>query len=309
MSGLSEAVACYLATRRALGFRLEGTGQLLEQFAAFAEAAGQDTVTTELALRWATLPASRSRAWHAERLSAVRGFARWLRTLDSQAQVPPAGLLPGSTRRAVPYLYSEADITALMAAAGRLNPPWKAITMQTLTGLLFATGVRLGEALSLDRGDLDPAAGLLTVRETKFRKPRQLPLHRSAVTALAGYAARRDELRPRPATTAFFVSTTGARLARTTVQETFRRLLRPGRHLISGLAACGRASTTPGTRSRSPPCSAGTATAATCRPGCRCCPPGSGMPTRGTPTGTCRLLPSCSRWPPSGSSPARQGPS
>jgi integrase/recombinase XerD len=226
MSGLGEAVACYLATRRALGFRLEGTGRLLEQFAAFAEAAGQDTVTTGLALRWATLPASRSRAWHAERLSAARGFARWLHALDPQAQVPPAGLLPGSTRRAVPYLYSEADVIALMAAAGRLNPPWKAITMQTLTGLLFATGVRLGEALSLEHGDLDPAAGLLTIRQAKFRKPRQLPLHPSAVTALAGYAARRSRLRPRPATTAFFVSTTGARLARTTVQETFRRLLR-----------------------------------------------------------------------------------
>jgi integrase len=125
----------------------------------------------------------------------------------------------------VPYLYSEADITALIDVAGRLNPPWKATTMQTLTGLLFTTGARLGEALSLERGDLDPAAGLLTIRQAKFRKPRQLPLHPSATAALASYAARRDRRRPRPATTAFFISTTGARLARTTVQETFRRLL------------------------------------------------------------------------------------
>jgi integrase len=226
MSSLGEAVACYLATRRALGFRLEGTGRHLEQFAAFAEAAGADTVTTGLALAWATLPAGGSRAWHAERLGAVRGFARWLHATDPRAQIPPADLLPGRTRRAVPYLYSETDITALIDAAGQLNPPWKAITMQTLTGLLFTTGVRLGEALNLERGDLDPATGLLTIRQAKFRKPRQLPLHPSAVAALAGYAACRDKLRPRPATTAFFVSATGARLARTTAQETFRRLLR-----------------------------------------------------------------------------------
>lgn len=226
MSGLAEAVTCYLATRRALGFRLEGAGRHLEQFAAFAEAADAETVTTELALQWATLPAGRSRAWHAQRLDAVRGFARWLHAIDPRAQIPPAGLLPGGTRRATPYLYSETDITALIDAAGRLNPPWKAVTMQALTGLLFTTGVRLGEALSLERGDLDPAAGLLTIRQAKFRKPRQLPLHPSAVAALAGYAARRDKLRPRPATTSFFVSTTGARLARTTAQETFRRLLR-----------------------------------------------------------------------------------
>ena len=153
MSGLADAVASYLATRRALGFKLEGAGQLLEQFAAFAEVAGADTVTTELALAWATLPAGRSRAWHAGRLSAVRGFARWLHAIDPRAQIPPAGLLPGGTLRAVPYLYSEADITALIDAAGQLNPPWKAITMQTLTGLLFTTGLRLGEALNLQRGD------------------------------------------------------------------------------------------------------------------------------------------------------------
>jgi integrase len=226
VSGLAEAVTCYLATRRALGFRLEGAGRHLEQFAAFAEAADAETFTTELALQWATLPAGRSRAWHAQRLDAVRGFARWLHAIDPRAQIPPAGLLPGGTRRATPYLYSETDITALIDAAGRLNPPWKAVTMQALTGLLFTTGVRLGEALSLERGDLDPAAGLLTIRQAKFRKPRQLPLHPSAVAALAGYAARRDKLRPRPATTSFFVSTTGARLARTTAQETFRRLLR-----------------------------------------------------------------------------------
>jgi integrase/recombinase XerD len=226
MSGLSGAVACYLATRRTLGFRLEGAGRHLEQFTAFAEAAGADTVTTELALQWATLPAGRSRAWHAQRLSAVRGFARWLHTTDPRAQIPPAGLLPGRTRRAVPYLYSEADITALAGAASQLNPAWKAMTMQTLIGLLFATGIRLGEALSLERGDLNPDAGVLTIRQAKFRKPRQLPLHPSAMAALAGYAARRDKLRPRPATTAFFVSTTGAHLARTTAQETFRRLLR-----------------------------------------------------------------------------------
>jgi integrase/recombinase XerD len=177
MSALADAVACYLATRRALGFKLEGAGQLLEQFAAFGEAAGADTVTIELALTWATLPAGRSRAWHAQRLSAVRGFARWLHAIDPRAQIPSAGLLPGGTRRAVPYLYSEVDITALIDAAGGLNPPWKALTMQTLTGLLFTTGVRLGEALSLDHGDLDPAAGMLTIRQAKFRKPRQLPLH------------------------------------------------------------------------------------------------------------------------------------
>jgi integrase/recombinase XerD len=226
MSGLPEAVTCYLAIRRSLGFRLDGTGRLLEQFTAFAEAAGQDTVTTELALRWATLPVPASRGWHARRLSEVRGFARWLATIDPRAQVPPAGLLPGGPRRATPYLYSEADIAALMAAAGRLNPASRAATTQALTGLLFATGIRLGEALSLERGDLDQGEGLLTIRHAKFRKQRQLPLHPTVANALASYITLRAGLRPRPATTALFVSATGGPLARRTAQETFRLLLR-----------------------------------------------------------------------------------
>lgn len=226
MSGLREAAARYLETRRALGYKLEGEGRLLEQFTAFAESAGAGTVTTELALRWAVLPAVASASWHARRLTAVRGFASWLSAADPQVQVPPAGLLPGRFRRPAPYLYSGADIAALTTAAGSLNPPWKAVTMQAFTGLLFTTGVRLGEALGLDRGDLGEDTGLLTIRETKARRPRQLPLHPTAAAALAGYAHRRAREWPRPATTAFFVSTTGARLARTTVQETFRRLLR-----------------------------------------------------------------------------------
>jgi integrase/recombinase XerD len=225
MSGLAETVACYLATRRALGFALEGAGRNLEQFAAFAQAAGSDTVTTELAVRWATLPAGASPAWHAQRLAAVRGFARWLAAIDPAAQVPPEGLLPGRVRRAVPYLYSDADVTGLMDAAGRLRPEWKAGTMRTLIGLLFATGVRLGEALGLDDGDFDAATGVLTIRQAKNGRPRQLPLHPSAAAALAGYAARRADRWPRPSTPSFLVSSTGARLARTTASETFRHLV------------------------------------------------------------------------------------
>jgi integrase/recombinase XerD len=119
-------------------------------------------------------------------------------------------LLPARTGRATPYLYSDADVAALMAAAGRLRSPLAAATMQTFIGLVFATGLRRGEALGLDRGDFDPATGVLTIREAKFHKPRQLPVHPSTAAALTAYAARRDRLCPRPRTGALLVSTTGA---------------------------------------------------------------------------------------------------
>jgi integrase len=225
MSRLGGHAAGYLELRRALGFKLAKEGRLLPDFAAFAEAAGAGTVTTDLAIRWAVRPDGTSPVWAAQRLSMVRGFARYLQTVEPAAQVPPAGLLPARTRRVTPYIYSDADIAALMAAARALRNPLKAATFGTLIGLLAVTGMRGSEAMALDRGDLDPA-GLVTIRATKFRKSRQLPLHPTTVQALAGYQVLRDQLCRAPATASLLVSTTGARLCHETVQPAFRCLLR-----------------------------------------------------------------------------------
>jgi integrase len=102
----------------------------------------------------------------------------------------------------------------------------RAATYQTLTGLLAVTGMRAGEAIRLDQPDVDLRAGLLTIRQSKFGKSRQLPLHATTVAALAGYAALRDRQHPRPATPAFFVSLTGTRLIYKNVHRTFHRLTR-----------------------------------------------------------------------------------
>jgi integrase len=225
VSGLRDALEDYLAVRRRLGFKMETTGRLLAGFVAFAEQAGAPTVTTELALAWATAPADADPSWWRDRLDAIRPFARYLTAFIPGTEVPPGGLIPGpASRRAVPYLYSPAEITALLAAAGAIRTPLKAATYQTLTGLLAVTGMRIGEAISLDRPDVDLQAGLLTIRNSKFGKTRQLPLHATTMTALASYAALRDRHHPRPATPAFFVSLTGTRLIYNNVHHGFRRL-------------------------------------------------------------------------------------
>jgi integrase/recombinase XerD len=226
MSRLLRHVEDYLALRRGLGFKLAKEGRLLPGFAAFAETRGAGTVTVDLALGWALLPAGVSPVWAAQRLSMIRGFARYLQTVDPAAQLPPADLLPGRIRRVTPYIYSDADIDALMTAARQLRNPLKAATLETLIGLLAVSGLRGSEAMRLDRGDVDTASGVLTVGVTKFRKSRQLPLHQTTLRALASYQALRDQLCPAPATASILVSTTGARLCHETVQPAFRRLLR-----------------------------------------------------------------------------------
>jgi integrase/recombinase XerD len=225
MSALGRHVEEYLALRRALGFKLERTGRLLADFVGFAERAGVATVTIEVAAGWAGLPANASPVWIAQRLGVVRVFARYLAAIDPDAEIPPADLLPGRARRITPYLYSDADIAALMAAARMLANPLKAATFETLIGLLAATGLRGGEAMRLDRQDLDWGQGLLIVRDTKFGKSRQVHLHDTSLEALRGYGVRRDRLCPWPPTASLFVSTSGARLCHATVQPAFRRLL------------------------------------------------------------------------------------
>jgi len=227
MTGLADAAEDYLALRRGLGFKLERPGQLLADFAGYLDACGATTVTTELALAWATSPAGADPAWWRMRLAAIRPFARYLAARIPETEVPPAGLLPGPvSRRAVPYLYSQEEITALTDAAGAIRAPLRAATYRTLIGLLAITGMRAGEAIRLDRSDADLQAGMLTIRESKFGKSRQLPLHATTVAALAGYAALRDQHHPRPASPAFFVSLTGTPLIYNNVHYTFHLLTR-----------------------------------------------------------------------------------
>lgn len=123
MSELSSALQEYLRVRRALGYKLKETERLLGQFVAYCEQSGASRVTTDVAVAWATLPAGADAGWWSQRLSKVRCFAAWLQTLDPATQVPPADILSGRPRRAVPYVYADAEVAAIMAAARGLRKP------------------------------------------------------------------------------------------------------------------------------------------------------------------------------------------
>lgn len=226
MTPLRQALDDYLTMRRGLGYKLERAEKLLAQFLAYLDEVGADNVTVEDALAWARLPASADPSWWSQRLSVVRGFAAYLHTLDPAAEVPAAELLPWRRRRATPYLYTDAEIAALIAACASLRFPLRVATYGTLLGLLAITGLRVGEAIRLDRGDLDLERGLLLVRDSKFGKSRELPLHATAVRALRGYLRRRQRLQPRPQAEALFVSLAGTRLRYCNVNWTFLRLVR-----------------------------------------------------------------------------------
>jgi integrase len=223
VSGLRESLAEYLAVRRALGYRLERTEKLVRQFLDYLDAIGADRMTVEHALMWATL-LGRGEHWHAMRLGAVRGFARYLHEVDPRVEVPAADLLPDRPRRAVPYLYTNEQIQGLMQATSTLRIPHKAATFQTLLGLLVVTGMRIGEAIALDRSDFDGDIGTLIIRRGKFGKSRELPLHPTTTSALTRYQCRRGRPRPAGPTEALLLSTVGTRLFMSDVQTAFRTL-------------------------------------------------------------------------------------
>ncbi|MDQ3988865.1 MAG: tyrosine-type recombinase/integrase [Actinomycetota bacterium] len=225
MSPLRRQLAEYLVIRRAMGFMMDRHEKLLGQFADHLAARDVSTLTTEHALAWAMSPSQGDPRWWAARLSVVRGFAVHLHALDPAHQVPPHGLIPHGPRRTVPYLYTGGEIAALVRAAGTLSFPMRAATYQTLVRLLAATGMRVGEAIRLDCADWDAELGVLTVRNTKFGKSRQLPLHPTATAGLQDYLRRREDLLPAPSTPALLLSTRGFRLRYERVWETFHLLV------------------------------------------------------------------------------------
>jgi integrase len=154
-------------------------------------------------------------------------------------EFPPRGLLGPAHARGPAYIYSEADIAALIQAALTLTPAngLRPRTYATLIGLLASTGLRIAESLALVGGDLDWSTGVLTVRRTKFSKSRLVPLHSSAVGQLKDYAEIRDRFHPSRPDTPFFVSEAGRSLCYGTVRHTFHVLLRQA---LPGAAPVGR---------------------------------------------------------------------
>ena len=224
MSALPGAARDYLRLRNSLGHELAEYHRELPRFVAFLEARGLPTVTVAAALAWANGPdVDPATSIAPRRMTIARGFARYLAGLDARTEVPPPGLIADRRRWRPPFIYSPGDIEALMAHARQMSP-MPAATHETLIGMLAATGLRIGEAIRLDRADIDWASAVLTIRESKFGKTRMVPVLGSTISRLDHYARTRDRLCPRTATASFFVSTAGTRLIYACVGQVFRRL-------------------------------------------------------------------------------------
>jgi integrase/recombinase XerD len=193
---------------------------------AYLEAAGERTITSELAISWARLPSGAHPRYWAARLAIARGFALYIETIDPATEIPPAGAFVARYLRPTPYLWSREDVCRVLEAASGLRPPLKAASYQALFGLLAVTGMRVGEAVALEPGDVDLDDGVITIREqtAKLERARLVPLHPTTVQALERYVTARHRLCPRPRSKTFFVSAAGSGIDRSEVSKTLRKI-------------------------------------------------------------------------------------
>lgn len=226
MTTLEQHLGDYLRLRRSLGHDLADPARQLPRFVAFLDGRGHATITTAAALEWAdqrsTPPGSSAGP---KRMTAARGFAKYMAGIDPVTEVPPQGLLTYAARAPRPFIYSPADLETILDRLHGLTPETRAATYTTLIGLLAASGMRIGEAIRLDLDDVDWERGVLLIRESKFGKSRLIPLLGSSVHALREYQRQRQQLRPEPTDPSFFVQRSGRRLSYPLVQQTFRRVV------------------------------------------------------------------------------------
>jgi integrase len=228
MKSLQDHLAEYIAARRALGTRLQEPAQTLLQFIKFLARKRSACITTPLALEWSQQSKNVQRATWARKLSMVRQFARWVHAVEPRHQVPPPRLLNVRHRRNPPHIYSDEQIRSLMVAASRLGSStrMKGLVLQTIIGLLAATGLRPGEAFALEKADVDLQTGMLNIRESKFGKSRQVPIHSSTIASLERYARRRNRNLRGSDDPHFFLSDRGAALVPGAVRRWFCKISR-----------------------------------------------------------------------------------
>jgi len=214
MKRLSDLLDDYLQIRRKFGVKYKSEGRYLRNFVSYAKQKSAYYITTDIALDWAVKPKDVLPSQGAKRLGVVRLFAKYLKTIDSRNMVPSLELLPFPYRRKSPYIYTDNEINNLLEAAGKLKSKngLRAKTCTAFFGMIAVTGMRVCEAISLDRKDVDFANRVLTIHRTKFGKTRLVPIHPTSVSKLEEYAFFRDQIFPKPTSTSFFISSTGKRL-------------------------------------------------------------------------------------------------
>lgn len=187
-----------------------------------------ETITQKVVEGWIKNMEHLSISTRINRISILRQFCLYLNQFDSRTCLVHPSCLPRRTRPA-PYIYSQKEVCAIMTAARQIGPDGslRPAVIYTLIGLLSSTGLRIGEALKLTIADVDLKRRLLTIRETKFKKTRYVPLSPSTVRHLTVFLRQREKAGFSTASTApVFVSSRGGACGHSGITLIFLKILR-----------------------------------------------------------------------------------
>lgn len=223
-----EVIDTYLASRRALGVRLERDGRTLHQFARETGNVPLSKITPDVAS--AFLRGSRrapTATWKTKR-SVLTGFYRFAIARGLVDSSPLPMYLPQLVPPQTPYVYSTGELQRLLDATAVLYHPASRLqgaTYRTLLLLLYGTGLRVGEAIALRLRDVDLTERVITVRDTKFYKTRLVATGLRLSRELAAHVDRRSSLAlPEGQDSALLCSRTGHGLSYGQVITVFQRV-------------------------------------------------------------------------------------
>lgn len=228
-SVLARRLADYIALKRGLGLKFNVQANILKALDRYLHRSGHGgPLDLNVILGFVASGDAPSENEQGRRYQVVRHFADYLAVYEPSTPPLPPHLMARKKERPKPYIYSEKELEALLAAARKVSRRHaeRGITLHAMVGLAAATGLRIGEVVRLDRADTDFEGGVLTIRRTKFAKDRLVPLHPTTAEVLRQYAAVRDEAHPQSESSAFFLNLWGRRFSKHTLQLSFWDLTR-----------------------------------------------------------------------------------
>jgi site-specific recombinase XerD len=229
-SPLAVDIQNFINLRRLSGADYQSQAQLLGYFDRFLveQHLSDPHITREITERYIESLSHLAPRTRYNRSCVVKQLCEYLSRSDTLGYIPePFRVIPSKGAHQ-PYIYNNSEVQTLLAAASKL-PPENSLrphTYRTLLGLLYSTGVRIGEALALNLEHFHSEEQMLYIAEGKFRKARWVPISASTCQALEKYVRKRLQMRPRSLDSPLFLNQRSRRLHYCTVNQTFRHLLR-----------------------------------------------------------------------------------
>ena len=225
-SALAPVLTGLMAEQQALGYHPK-EAQDFARFDRFCQAVGHDSMTLprQLVEQWTMTQPGETETNHQRRITLMRVLAGYMQRGELSAWTYPRHATSRTQARYVPYIFTREELAVFLRAVDRCpsdpRSPDRGVVLSLLFRILYGSGLRVSEALHLQRRDVDGDAGTLYIRHAKGHKERRIPLHPALMERMTHYLAASTTVSSAP----LFPNGSGSPYAVQTVYGYFRRFL------------------------------------------------------------------------------------